>query len=184
MVAKPSAPLPWAKVTREQIDEAAKHGVPVAFENRLGMRFVLVPAGTFLMGSPGEEEERRTDETQHEVSLSYPYYVQITELTNAQLRKCDKWDAGRDHHSGDFRGHPLDESDQPAVQVSWDMATAFAHWLSNEDRPRRYVLPTEAQWEFACRAGARSRFWWGASRSDGWRCANAHDERSAGSMGI
>ena len=48
----------WAKVAPEQIAEAKKHGVPVAFENDLGMRFVLIPAGTFLMGSPEDEEGR------------------------------------------------------------------------------------------------------------------------------
>ena len=59
----------WAHVAPEQIAEAKKHGVPVAFENDLGMRFVLIPAGTFLMGSPEDEEGRSDGETQHEVTI-------------------------------------------------------------------------------------------------------------------
>ena len=70
----------WAHVAPEQIAEAKKHGVPVAFENDLGMRFVLIPAGTFLMGSPEDEEGRDDDETQHEVTISQPFYMQITEV--------------------------------------------------------------------------------------------------------
>lgn len=175
---RPSVPTPppqWAKVDREQVEEAAKHRVPVAFENHLGMRFVLIPAGTFRMGSPLEEDGRRADETRHEITLSNPFYIQITEVTNAQFRRCDVWRVGRDHDSGRFRGRSLDGDDQPAVLVSWDTASEFADWLSNEDGPRRYGLPTEAQWEFACRGRSASPYWWGSSLDDGWRNANAND---------
>ena len=81
-------PVPdWAKVAPDQIVEAKKHGVPVAFENDIGMRFVLIPAGTFTMGSPEDEEGRDDDETQHEVTITKPFYMQTTEVTNGQYRR-------------------------------------------------------------------------------------------------
>ncbi len=178
----PVSPPSWAKVNREQIEAAARYRVPVAFENHIGLRFVIIPPGTFLMGSSDDEQGRRADETQHEVTLSRPFYIQITEVTNAQFRRCDVWRVGRDHDSGGFRGHSLDGDDHPAVQVSWDTASEFARWLSHEDRPRRYVLPTEAQWESACRARAGSRFWWGAAATEGWRFANVNDARTKQSL--
>ena len=128
---------PWAKVAPEQIAEAKKHGVPVAFESDLGMRFVLIPAGTFLMGAP-EGEERHThplgwpeDEHQHEVTLSRPFYMQITEVTNDQYRRHME-----DHRSLVTTGrsqlsagsHYLDGGDQPVTRLSWNAVAAFSSW--------------------------------------------------------
>ena len=82
-----AVPVPyWGKVAPEQIAEAKEHGVPVAFENDLGMRFVLIPAGTFLMGSPEDEEGRDEDEVPHEVTISKPYYMSLHEVTNRRFR--------------------------------------------------------------------------------------------------
>ena len=88
----------WAKVSDAQKAAAKEAGVPVAFENSIGMRFVLIPAGTFTMGSPGTEEGRDDDEVQHEVVLTKPFYLGVTEVTNAQYRRCKA-----DHDSGTFR---------------------------------------------------------------------------------
>src|SRR5688572_29492781 len=65
----------WAKVSAAQTAEATRLKVPVAFENSIGMRLVLIPAGTFQMGSPAGEAEREDDETQHAVTISKPYYL-------------------------------------------------------------------------------------------------------------
>jgi len=157
----------WAHVAPEQIAEAKKHGVPVAFENDLGMRFVLIPAGTFLMGSPEGEEGRPTtsdilrdfpelDEISHEVRISRPYYLSIHEATNEQVRA---WRP--EHDSGEADGLSLDADHQPAVGLSWHDAEGFATWLSDMGS-RVYRLPTEAEWEWACRAGTSSPFWFGA----------------------
>jgi len=81
--AAPGAPS-WSHVASEQIDEAKEYGVPVAFENDMGMRFVLIPSGTFRMGSPESEKGRKDDEALHQVVLTTPYYVQTREVTNAQ----------------------------------------------------------------------------------------------------
>ena len=167
----------WAKVAPEQIAEAKKHGVPVAFENDLGMRFVLIPAGTFLMGSPKDEEGRGDDETQHEVTITKPYYMQITEVTNGQYRNYRG-----DHFSDDCDGRSMNGDRQPVVMVTWNSATEFAAWLAKQEElaceyearvqaefdcvggtSRTYSLPSEAQWEYACRAGTATAYNVGAS---------------------
>jgi len=164
----PTPPPPWANVAPEQIAEAKKHGVPVAFENDLGMRFVLIPAGTFLMGSPGAG--RRESDTPWEVTVSQPFYSQITELTNAQYRRFRP-----DHDSGRIEGESIEDGEegvlsldgdkQPVVQVSWEDAVAFSTWLSGLDVRRSYRLHTEAEWEYACRAGTATAFSFGESLS-------------------
>ena len=150
----------WAHVSKEQIAEAARVRVPVAFENGIGMRFVLIPAGTFTMGSPPEEGSRDETETAHEVTLTRPYYLQTTEVTNRQYRRFRPV-----HHSGDREGRSLDGEEQPVAFVSWEDAMAFTRWLSHEAPGVTYRLPTEAEWERACRAGTSTAFWWGASES-------------------
>jgi len=147
----------WAHVAPEQIAEAKKHGVPVAFENDLGMRFVLIPAGTFPMGSPEDEEGRGDDETQHEVTISRPFYMQITEMTNEQYA----------HQVGTERWQQWSEGwrNLPVQNVSWEHTTSCARWLSREDGMRGYRLPTEEEWEYACRAGTSTPFSTGATIS-------------------
>jgi formylglycine-generating enzyme required for sulfatase activity len=139
----------WAHVAPEQIAEAKKHSVPVAFENDLRMRFVLIPAGTFLMGSPEDEEGRNDDETQHEVTISSPFYMQVTEVTNGQFRR---WRPA--HHSGVH----FNATDHPVTIVSHEEAQEFAAWLARQAGRRGYRLPTEAEWEYACRAGTRTPY--------------------------
>ncbi len=159
-VAAASAVPGWALVSKEQVAEAERLTVPVAFENAIGMRFVLIPAGTFMMGSPAEEESRDETETLHEVTLTKAYYLQTTDVTNRQYRRFR-----RDHHSGDMEGRSLDGEEQPVVSVSWEDSTAFTRWLSHEAPGFTYRLPPEAEWERACRAGTSTAFWWGSSAS-------------------
>ncbi len=173
----PDAPPPidipsWAKVAPEQIAEAKKHGVPVAFENDLGMRFVLIPAGTFLMGSPEDEEGRDDDETQHEVTISKPFYMQITEVTNGQYS-----DLQADHDSSGEADPAANVASLPVANLTRSDAEGFAQWLSEFTDTRTYRLPTEAEWEHACRAGTGTRFWWGGEVVDGARYANLRAAR-------
>jgi formylglycine-generating enzyme required for sulfatase activity len=178
----------WARVAPDQIAEAKKHGVPVAFENDLGMRFVLVPAGSFIMGwySPARMGWRsRGCLPPHRVTLTRPFYVQTTEVTNSQFRKYRPGhDSGavsvsdtllsdgntfREYlasvQAEDREVRTLDGDAQPAVLVSWDQAREFADWLSARDRAHSYSLPSEAQWEYACRAATTTRFAFGDSIS-------------------
>lgn len=154
--------------------EAHDLGLPVTFVNALGMRFVLIPAGAFTMGAPRSEPGGRA-EIQHQVELSSAIYVQCTETTNAQFRTFRP-----SHVSSPFRGHDMDGPTQPVVHVNWEDAHAFASWLARTDPDREYRLPTEAEWEYACRAGTESCCWWG-NASPKHNMENVQDERCPGS---
>jgi formylglycine-generating enzyme len=119
-------------------------------QNSAGMTFVLVPAGTFLMGSPKDEPFRNKDELLHKVTLTKPFYIQTTEVTEAQWHALvgRKW-FGR-------RGG----GNLPVVKVSWYDCIEFVEKL-NRLGEGRYRLPTEAEWEYACRAGSQSPYTWG-----------------------
>ena len=159
---------PWAHVAPEQIAEAAKHGVPAAFENDLGMRFVLIPAGTFRMGSPQDEEGRSDDETLHEVTISKPFYMSMCEVTNGAYRVfgSERRSRGMEGPAGPL-GSARDDDPLPVVEVSWDDASLFAQWLSRRDASRTYRLPTEAEWEYGCRSGTTTPFSWGRTAAAG-----------------
>ncbi len=168
--APPSVPE-WAKVSAQQAAEAKRLGVPVAFENGIGMRFVLIPAGRFLMGSPPDEKDHRAEEILHPVHLTRPFYLQATEVTNAQYRRLqDK------HATGSARGVSLNGDAQPVGSVEAEAADAFARWLSTTDAGRAYRLATEAEFEYAARAGTRGRFWWGDSEAEAGQCENLADK--------
>ncbi len=151
---------PWAHVAPEQIAEAKKHGVPVAFENDLGMRFVLIPAGTFLMGSPEDEEGRYLNEgPQHEVHVR-AVYVSVTEVTKGQYaayRESPQFPGVLDDDPRSLE-HQLRPKDEAVDSVMYEEAVAYAAWLSDKDTGRAYRLPSEAEWEYACRAGTTSRY--------------------------
>ncbi|MDR1534954.1 MAG: SUMF1/EgtB/PvdO family nonheme iron enzyme [Planctomycetota bacterium] len=110
------------------------------------LKLAPIPAGTFSMGSPGSESGRRDDEVQHEAVISRPFHMGVHEVTQAQ------WRAVMGTNPGRFEGDRL-----PVEQVSWEDATAFCRRVS-ELTGRRVRLPTEAEWEYACRAGTGTAF--------------------------
>ncbi len=124
--------------------------------NSLDMKLVLIPAGKFLMGSPASEVERDPEELQHEVEITRPFYMGMYEVTQAQYRKV----IGKNpaHFTTKMGGGP----DYPVEQVRWAEALKFCAELSNlaaEGKAGRvYRLPTEAEWEYACRAGTATVF--------------------------
>jgi formylglycine-generating enzyme required for sulfatase activity len=139
-------------------------GPPDRLSNAVGMTLALIPAGSFRMGSPDGEAERGKDEGPvHEVRITRPFYLGVHPVTQAQYQRV--MGSNPSHfHAGDGGGpeHPVD-------QVTWDEAMEFCRRLSAspEERAagREYRLPTEAEWEYACRAGTATPFWWGASAS-------------------
>ena len=135
-------------------------------KNPLGMEFALVPAGRFEMGSglsPAETARRfgggakdfADEHPRHAVRISHAFLMGAYEVTNAQYRRFRP-----DHYSGDYEGASLTADSQPATSVSQDDAKAFCGWLSKRDGVT-YRLPTEAEWEYACRAGSLSPHPWG-----------------------
>ncbi len=117
--------------------------------NSLGMKFVRIQRGSFAMGSPdGNWDERPA----HEVTISRPFWMAVTEVTNAQYEQFDP------QHKR-FRGKLgfSKEDYEAAVFVSWEDAVAFCKWLS-EKEGKPYRLPTEAEWEYACRAGTTTAY--------------------------
>lgn len=117
--------------------------------NTLGMELKLIPAGTFLMGSPVDETDREEDETQHKVTISKPFYMQTTEVTQGQwtaLMGSEPW-KGKDFVKGGVN--------YAATYLSWDNAVTYCKRLS-EKEGKKYRLPTEAEWEYACRAGTET----------------------------
>jgi uncharacterized protein (TIGR02996 family) len=131
--------------------------------NSLGMKLALIPAGTFLMGSPEGENGRGSEEgPQHAVTLSQPFHLGIYPVTQEQYERVigsnpsffSSRGGGRQKvKKQDTRGFPVEN-------VSWDDAVAFCRKLSEipeeKQRGRVYRLPTEAEWEYACRGGLSS----------------------------
>jgi len=119
--------------------------------NRVGIEMVRIPAGKFLRGSPANEPGRRTDEgPQHEVTISQPFYMGKYEVTQAQWRAVSLLPKVKMNLTSDpskFQGDDL-----PVEQVGWDVISEFCARLSKATG-KTYRLPTEAEWEYACRAG-------------------------------
>jgi uncharacterized protein (TIGR02996 family) len=145
----------------ELLDAGVRPVVPERV-NWLGMRFALIPAGAFWMGSPPQEEGRFADEGPvHRVELTWPYYLGVFPVTQREYGSVMYHNPSYFFNGDRYEGrHPVEGMDtrrHPVEMVSWDMAERFCRRLSElpEERraDRRYRLPTEAEWEYACRAG-------------------------------
>ncbi|MFN9246495.1 MAG: formylglycine-generating enzyme family protein [Planctomycetota bacterium] len=132
--------------------------------NSIGMKLALIPKGSFVMGSPKNEDGRRENEVQHEVTLTKDFYLGITEVTQAQYQKV------MGENPSYFQGDKVqgDSSNHSVEQVSWEEAVEFCKRLSALPEERKagrvYRLPTEAEWEYACRAGTKSAYSFGDKR--------------------
>jgi formylglycine-generating enzyme required for sulfatase activity len=150
-----------------------------AITNSIGMKLVRIPVGKFLMGSPKDEKDRKDDEEQHEVEITKPFYMGACTVTQAQyvhvMDKNPSWFCAQGHAKDKIAG--MDTSRFPVEQVSWDDAVAFCKNLSELPEEKKagriYRLPTEAEWEYACRAGTTTPFHFGISLS--WKQANFDD---------
>ena len=143
-------------------DKSAK---PATVTNSIGMKLVQIPAGQFVMGSPRDEEERTTPERQHKVVISQPFLMGVHEVTQGQYNGLMKPDRPRAVFTAKRGGGP----DHPMETLLWQEAVDFCRKLSAQPAERRagrtYRLPTEAQWEYACRAGTNTTYHFGNSLS-------------------
>ncbi len=134
--------------------------------NSIGMKLLLIPAGEFMMGSSDSDKDASDDEKpQHQVRITRPFYLGVTEVTQGQY-----WSVTGENPSF-FKG----SDDLPVEQVSWNDAIAFCNKLSEREGLKPYYqsgagvqlggdgyrLPTEAEWEYACRAGTSTRYSFG-----------------------
>ena len=141
--------------------------------NSLGMKFMLIPAGKFTMGSSQEEIDRclklvgnnrsdmdrlLTEGPEHEVEITQPFYLGATEVTVGQFRRFveanPKYQVGDD----EWKNPGFEQTDDhPVVSVIWTNAVDFCTWMSQKEG-EKYRLPTEAEWEYSCRAGTKTRY--------------------------
>ncbi|MEX0610559.1 MAG: bifunctional serine/threonine-protein kinase/formylglycine-generating enzyme family protein [Pirellulales bacterium] len=204
------APFDAAQARQHQREWANYLKLPVEYENSIGMHFVLIPPGEFLMGSTPEEIEAavafagkhghwkegiRSEAPQHKVILTQPIYLGVHEVTQAQYEQVlgqnpsyfAPMGAGEDAVAG------MDTTSHPVEQVSWNDAAEFCAKLNVKEQLKPfyfysgqtvavfegpgYRLPTEAEWEFACRAGTTTKYWTGNSEQSlvqaGWMGSNS-----------
>ncbi|MBI2289556.1 MAG: SUMF1/EgtB/PvdO family nonheme iron enzyme, partial [Betaproteobacteria bacterium] len=141
-------------------------------EPTTGMEFVWIPKGCFQMGSPISERGRNDNEHPHQVCIE-GYWLAKYEVTNAQYRQFKP-----SHDSGQFEGNSVNGDTQPVVNVSWNDAVAFAEWLSAKTG-KTFELPTEAEWEYAARAGTQTARHFGDDDGSLCRHANVTDQTAA-----
>lgn len=120
--------------------------------NSIGIRLVYIPPGTFMMGSPENEPRRHENEVLHQVTLTRGFYIGIMPVTQGEFRAVMK--RNRCYFKSSV---PNQDEDLPVECVEWRETQTFCTRLGKKEA-RRYRLPTEAEWEYACRAGTTTPF--------------------------
>ena len=154
-------PFSSSDARRRQKETAERLGIPVektVTVNGVDMEFMLIPAGEFMMGNPSSTAHD-SEKPVHRVRITKPFYIGKYEVTNEKYRALVP-----SHNSGDYRGNTLNEDKQPAVNISWDdindkYLPKLNSALSGGYKAR---FPTEAEWEYTCRGGTDSEFYWGS----------------------
>lgn len=174
-------PLDRIEAGLAQLAWAEKLDTPLQISNSRGMRLILIPPGQYVRGSPEDEPHRRDNETQHKVTLTKPFRMSVTEVTQKQWHSV----MGRTlQEQADLDREMMvpgslwqltrfgEGDDYPIYLVSWQEAQEFCRRLTvieqNAGRispDQVYRLPTEAEWEYACRAGSTRRFHFGDSEA-------------------
>ncbi|MBF0357808.1 MAG: formylglycine-generating enzyme family protein [Magnetococcales bacterium] len=132
---------------------SAGYAAPKEHSNSIDMDFVLIPAGSFLMGSDGKVVDSRKDETpQHYVALKKAFYLGKYEVTQKQWNRV----MGKNPSKFKFGG-----TNKPVENVSWIDVQDFIKKLNSIEGGNHYRLPTEAEWEYSCRAGTKTDYSFG-----------------------
>jgi eukaryotic-like serine/threonine-protein kinase len=141
----------------------------IRLNDQVSMELVRIPAGKFLMGSPENEKDRHAEEgPRHEVTISKPLFLGIHEVTQEQYEAV----LGQNPSRFKWAANPVEN-------VSWNNAVEFCKRAS-EKTGKRFRLPTEAEWEYACRAGTKTRFNFGDDdeglNDHGWHSGNSESK--------
>lgn len=165
--------FPFSVETAQKMQDKKPFTFPLS--DTVSIRFVWIPAGEFMMGSEcgyADEAPRAC------VKIDKGFWMGEAEITNAQFRMFNPGHHSRreSRHGYQFgvTGYDANEEDAPAVRLSWKEANAFCQWLAQKSG-RAVNLPTEAQWEWAARAGNEGPFWYGGIDSDFAKYANLGD---------
>ena len=135
----------------------------VDLNSTVSLDMIWCPPGTFTMGSPIDEGRRHTNETEHNVSLTKGFYLGKYEVTQAQYEAVM---TGITNSLSPTPSNWPNNPNRPVEQVSWNDAQVFLARLNEQQSANiptgwAYVLPTESQWEYACRAGTTTAYSWG-----------------------
>jgi formylglycine-generating enzyme required for sulfatase activity len=171
LIPEPSSAPPRVSPPERDMTPSTPVGLPEAdgqtWTNSMGMEFVLIPAGTFMMGSLESDYEADDDEKPaHRVTISQPFFLGKYPVTQAQ------WEAVMGNNPSLFQGNP----NHPVESVSWDDVHAFLRKLHERERGGDYRLPTEAQWEYACRAGTETSRYHHDLRAIAWYGDNSNGQ--------
>jgi len=170
----PFSPEQAAKLQNAQ----SKNKTSLDLGDGVKLELVWIPAGQFVMGSQNgfRDEQPRTA-----AAIAKGFWIGSMEVSNAQYAKFDSKHDSR-LEGGDFlqfstreRGYPVNTATQPVCRVSWNSAMKFCDWLSKQSG-KKVTLPTEAQWEYACRAGAETPMSYGTGDVDFAKLANLADK--------
>jgi len=182
VVEEPKTAVEETDTVATKPDVTEESGPPGEIVNSVGMKLKLIPAGEFMMGSPKPDDGFDRDEKpQHKVRITQPFYLGVYEVTKGQFQqfveasgykteaeKDGEGGFGWNESKGEFEFDPnpkytwrntgFAQTDaHPVVNVSWNDAVAFCKWLSAKEG-KAYRLPTEAEWEYTCRAGTRTQY--------------------------
>ena len=162
------APFDGQQAKQYQRAWAENLGVPINTTNSIGMRLLLVPPGEFQMGSPASDRDTSSyEKPQHKVRITKAFYLGVSEVSQEQYERV------MGHNPSQFKGDPQ----RPVENVSWEDAVEFCQELSEQEGVM-YRLPTEAEWEYACRAGTTTRYCFGDDQARlgeyAWYNRNSH----------
>ncbi len=173
----PDWPFDAAEARRRQAAAGRTTSQTVELGDGITMQLVLIPAGQFVMG---DQTGAVAEQPPSRVQIERPFWMAAHEVTNRQFNLFDSNHDSRVESKNTYQfgihGYPMNQPSQPVVRVSWDEAIAFCDWLSKKTG-QRFSLATEAEWEYACRAGADTPMSYGDLSTDFSQFANLADAK-------